>query len=209
VARRPLPAFLRIGLPLFGAAYYFYLRPQMLKAGTRSGEALRELPGDELIPAPNFQVTRAIDINAPPEMVWPWVAQLGRDGSGFYGLDSLTNQGVPSVAYLRQDLPVPQAGSALDAGYRLLSVEPDHFLIYGAFDLPTLLGETMERTTLILLEPAASHGTRLLVRTRGYTYSALGPLYNLFYEVFDYFQSMAQLDNIRQRAETMARLQRS
>jgi len=177
----------------------------MLKAGTLPGEAERQLPGDDLIASPNFQVTHAIDIDAPPEIVWPWIAQIGRDGSGFYGLDGLTNQGVPSVAYLRQDLPTPQSGEAMDSGYHILSVEPEHLLLYGSFDLPTIAGETMERTTLLLLERRDDH-TRLLLRTLGYTYGALGPLLNLCYEVFDFFLSSGQLPAIRQRAETLARL---
>jgi hypothetical protein len=52
-------------------------------------------------------------------------------------------------------------------------------------------------------------GTRLLVRTRGYTYGPLGPLYNLAYEIVDYLQGVAQLENIRQRAETTASLRLS
>ena len=196
-------AFLFMGL---GAGYYFFVRPQLLKAGTRLGESQRRLPGDDLIAEPNFQMTRAMDIDAPPEAVWPWIAQMGRERSGFYGLDNLSNQGIPSIAYLRQDLPVPQPGMALDEGYRIFDLEPNRFLLYGSFDLPTPIGSPAERTTLIQLERRRDGGTRLLVRTRGYTYGALGPLYNLVQEVVDFFDTTAQLDNIRQRAETMAYL---
>src|SRR5262245_23370427 len=118
-----------------GAAYYFFVRPQLLKAGTRLGESQRRLPGDDLIAEPNFQMTRAVDIDAPPEAVWPWIAQMGRERSGFYGLDNLSNQGIPSISYLRPELPVPQAGMALDDGYRVFDVEPNRFLLYGSFDL--------------------------------------------------------------------------
>jgi hypothetical protein len=189
-----------------GAAYYFFLRPQLLKAGTRLGESQRRLSGDDLIAEPNFQMTRAVDIDAPPEAVWPWIAQMGRERSGFYGLDNLSNQGIPSIAYLRPDLPVPQPGMALDEGYRVFDVEPNRSLLYGSFDLPTPIGSPAERTTLMLLERRRDGGTRLLVRTRGYTYGALGPLYNLIYEIVDFFDTTAQLENIRQRAETMAHL---
>src|SRR5258708_25985247 len=113
----------------------------MLRAGTVPGEVEGKLRGDDLIESPYFQVTHAIDIDAPPEIVWRWIAQIGRDGSGYYGLDGLTNQGVPSVAYLRQDLPAPQSGEAMDSGYRILSVEPEHLLLYGSFELPTIAGE--------------------------------------------------------------------
>ncbi len=207
MARRGSAPLLRSGLPvILGAGYYFFLRPQMLKAGTRLGESLRRLPGDDVVAAPNFQATRAVNIDAPPEAVWPWIAQLGRERSGFYGMDELNNQGIPSVAYLRQDLAAPAPGMAMDDGYRILDVQPNRLLLFGGFDLSTPMGNVIERTTLFLLERRQDGSTRLLVRTRGYTYGILGPVYNLFYEVFDFLNGMTQLQNIRQRAETMAHL---
>ncbi|MEP7289043.1 MAG: hypothetical protein ABI947_25085 [Chloroflexota bacterium] len=207
--RRTLSSLLRIALPVLGTAYYLSVRPRMLWAGTLLDERGRIFPGDDLIPAPNFQATRAVDIDAPPEIVWAWVAQMGRDGSGFYGLDSLTNGGVPSVAYLRKDLAAPQQGAAMDNGYHILALEANELLIYGAFDLPIPPGESMERTTLILLEMLPNGTTRLLIRTRGYTYGLFGVLYNLYYEVADTVHGTAQLRNIKLRAEILNRLQSS
>ena len=210
LARQRSSSALRTLLPVAaGAAYYLFLRPQMLKAGTQLGESQRRLPGDELIMTPNFESTRAIDIDALPEAVWPWIAQMGRDSGGFYGLDSLTNRSIPSVAYLRQDLPAPQVGMDMDAGYQVLEVEPNRLFLYGGFDLPTPMGSPMECTVLFLLERGHDGGTRLFLRRRGFTYGMLGPLYNAVYELVDYFDSMAQLENIRQRAETMAHLRKA
>jgi hypothetical protein len=178
----------------------------MLKAGTRLGESQRRLPGDDIIAMPGYQATRACNIDAPVEAVWPWIAQMGRDRTGFYGLDGLTNRGIPSAAYLRQDLPAPAVNMELDSGSHILAVEPNRLLLFGGFDLPTLFGEPMEQTTLLLLERLHDGGTRLLVRVRGYTYGAMGPLHNRLYEVFDYIHGIAQMENIRQRAEMMAHL---
>lgn len=189
-----------------GVAYYLFLRPQMLTAGTLPGEATGGLPGDEAIASPNLQSTRAINVDAPPEAVWPWIAQMGREHTGFYGLDNLTNQGIPSAAFLRHDLAAPATDMPMNGGFQIMKVEINRLLLYGSFDLPTLTGEPMEMTTLLLLTPRAGSGSRLLIRTRGYTYGPLGTLYNLAYEVFDYFNATAQLQNIRGRAETMARL---
>ncbi len=208
MAKRSVSSVLRVGIPLFGVAYYLYLRPRMRKAGTRHDESSRPLPGDDLIASPNFEMTRAINIDAAPEAVWPWIAQIGRNGTGYYGLDVLTNQGVPSAAYLRTDLPAPYKDEALDSGFHILAVEPERYLLYGGFDMPTPTGGTTERTTLLLLERREANKTRLLVRTRGYTYGMLGPVYNLFYEFADYWNAMAQLKNIQQRAEIMTQLSR-
>jgi len=211
LARRPIGSLLRMGLPLCGATYYFLVRPQLLRARTGPGEADCELPGDDLIASPNFQVTRGIDIDAPPDTVWPWIAQIGRDGTGFYGADRLTNRGIPSAAYLRQDLPALQIGSSLDNGARVLKAEPNRLLLVGGFDLPSPLGLTTERITLFLLQAGTqrfAEGTRLLIRTRGYTYGMFGPIYNLMAEIGDYLNGVAQLENIRRRAETLTRLQK-
>jgi hypothetical protein len=207
LARRKTSSVFRTGLLAgLGAVYYFFVRPQMLKAGTRLGESQRRLRGDDLIVEPNYQVTRAIEIDAPPEAVWPWIAQMGRDRNGFYGLDRVSNRGIPSLAYLRQDLPALEPGMLMDEGHRVLDMEPNRFMLYGGFDLPTPIGSPAERTTLMQLERRQDGGTRLLVRTRGYTYGTLGPFYNLVYEVIDYVNTTVQLENIRQRAETMGHL---
>jgi len=189
-----------------GFVYYYFLRPQMLKAGTLLGESQRRLPGDEIIASPGYQATRAIKIDAPPEAVWPWLVQMGRSQTGFYGIDRLTNDGQPSAAYLRNDLPALAKEVPLDNGARILDVEPNRMLLIGGFDMPTPLGEPMEQTQLFLLERQSDGSTRLLVRVRGYTYGTLGFLYNKVYEIIDYLNGSAQLNNLKQRAEMMAHL---
>jgi hypothetical protein len=208
VARKPSLRVDFSALPALGLFYFFFLRPQMLKAGTLLGESQRRLPGDELIIAPGYQATRAMNIDAPPGAVWPWIAQIGRDGTGYYGLDGLTNKGIPSAAYIRADIPAPAVDMPLDGGCRILRVEPERLLLFGGFDLHTPIGDPMEQTTLFLLERRRDGSTRLLVRVRGYTYGMFGMFFNRVYEVFDYLNGMAQLQNIRQRAETMAHLTR-
>jgi hypothetical protein len=198
----------RLGLPVLGAAYYFLLRPRLLTAGAQESDIVGTFPGDDLIQSPNFQAVRAVEIDAPPSIVWAWLAQMGRSGTGFYGIDTVTNRRVPSAAYVRTDLSAPEPGMALDNGYRILSIEPERLFLYGGFDLPAPLGELMERTTLFILEPVATDKTRLVLRTRGYAYGLLGSTYNLYYEMVDYLNSMAQLRNIKQRAEMLAKLQK-
>ena len=49
----------------------------------------RELPLGLL--AADLTATRAITVAAPPEHVWPWLAQLGQARGGFYSYDRLEN----------------------------------------------------------------------------------------------------------------------
>ena len=48
-------------------------------------------PGDDLIPAPRWSWTHGIEIGAPIEEVWPWIAQIGADKGGFYSYQWIEN----------------------------------------------------------------------------------------------------------------------
>ncbi len=192
---------------LGGALYYFFVRPQMLKWGSRLGESQRRLPGDEIIPDPSGQTTCAIDIDAPAEAVWPWLAQMGRERTGWYGLDILLNNGIPSATYLRRDLGEPVPGLELDRGLRVMTVEKKRLLVLGGFDLPNPVGGSMDVTLAYLLERKSDGGTRLLVRTRKRQYGFGGRIYELLREPLDFVLSYQQLNSLKARAETMAHLQ--
>jgi hypothetical protein len=63
-------------------------------------EAKKPLAGDELIPVPSAIETRSITIDAPPEAVWPWLAQMGFDRGGWYSYDQLDMRGTSSAKIL-------------------------------------------------------------------------------------------------------------
>ena len=67
------------------------LRRRYNRWGATDAEVRAALPGDALVPAPRLGYTRAISIDAPPERVWPWLAQLGQGRGGFYSYDGLEN----------------------------------------------------------------------------------------------------------------------
>jgi len=50
--------------------------------GAYAREINLALPGDELIPEPAERVTRAITVHAPPDEVWPWLAEIARVRGG-------------------------------------------------------------------------------------------------------------------------------
>ena len=56
-----------------------------LRWGATDAEVAAAMPGDELVPDPSFSATRAITIQAPPELVWPWIVQLGTGGGAAHG----------------------------------------------------------------------------------------------------------------------------
>lgn len=71
------------------ALYLGKVRQWMYTWGADDGEISAVLPGDEFVAADTPRTTRALTIDAPVAMVWPWLAQIGEDRGGFYSYDWL------------------------------------------------------------------------------------------------------------------------
>ena len=67
--------------------YRRVLRDRVLTWGATPDEAVRVLPGDELLADADIVSTRAITIAAPPAVVWPWLVQMGPGRGGAYTYD--------------------------------------------------------------------------------------------------------------------------
>lgn len=68
-----------------------FLRPARSHWGLSAEEASLPREGDELVKDPRWSWTHAVEVEAPPEAVWPWVAQIGADRAGFYSYQWLEN----------------------------------------------------------------------------------------------------------------------
>ncbi len=66
------------------ALYLGTVRQWMYTWGADDGEISAVLPGDEFVAAGTPTTTRALTIDAPVGLVWPWLAQIGEDRGGFY-----------------------------------------------------------------------------------------------------------------------------
>ncbi len=91
LTRRRRPPGLAVLATGLVAAYLAAVRPWMLRWGATTEETNKALPGDELVPNPGSQSTRAVTVNAPVGAVWPWLAQVGQDRAGFYSYEWLEN----------------------------------------------------------------------------------------------------------------------
>jgi hypothetical protein len=78
---------------LLAAGYAGVVRPRLLRWGATDDEVRRPFPAAELIPDGSRSATMAVTIDAPPERVWPWLAQMGTDRGGWYSWDRLDNFG--------------------------------------------------------------------------------------------------------------------
>jgi hypothetical protein len=78
-------------------------------------EKRRPLRVDSLVPESIFTSTHAITIDAPPERVWPWIAQMGAGRAGWYSWDAIDNGGAPSAATILPNLQTVVAGDVMPA----------------------------------------------------------------------------------------------
>jgi hypothetical protein len=100
---------------LFGL-YAVVLRPWFIDWGSTAEERAMALPGDELNPEPTWQVTRAVTIGAPADVVWAWLIQHGQDRAGFYSYDWLENlvgADIHNVDELRSEWQERSAGEGI------------------------------------------------------------------------------------------------
>ncbi len=78
------------GLVITGAAaaaYQWIVRPWQMRWGAFDEEVHGTMPGDDVVPAPNYEATRAVTIRATPDRIWPWLVQMGHGRAGFYSYD--------------------------------------------------------------------------------------------------------------------------
>ncbi|WLQ05082.1 SRPBCC family protein [Arthrobacter oryzae] len=148
-------------------AAYLVWRPAMLRWGTQGDEADEPLPGDDHVPRPTFQSTRAITIDVPPERVWPWIVQMGIYRAGFYTHDLVERamfraryvEGKHSATRIHPELQDLKVGDQVPYGggvYATVSeIEPNRHLVAGE---------------AFVLRPLPGNRTRLIVRSRGMGY---------------------------------------
>ena len=107
--------------------------------GASDAEAHRPLPGDDLVPRPDWEYTHAVTIDAPRAAVWPWLVQLGQGRGGFYsyeGLENLVGCDIHNVPELRPELQELREGDVVRmhrAGYgpEVVELEPSRALVLG------------------------------------------------------------------------------
>jgi hypothetical protein len=134
--------------------------------GATEAEVERTLPGDELIERAPGDMIHGVTIDAPPEAVWPWIAQIGDDRGGFYSYTFIENLMMGEDLYHNANRILPQfqnpqpgEGMIVDS-LQVYDVELGRWLLaaqssgVGDFDWVWLWH----------VEPMGTNQTRLLVR---------------------------------------------
>ncbi len=202
------PILRRAGwLTLSSAALVVYLhliRPWQLRWGSTDDEAARVLSGDDAVPQPTFNATRAITIAARPAEIWPWLVQIGITRAGWYSYDWLDNLGHPSAERILPQFQHLAVGDVIPMspdgkqGLRVQAFAPNHWLLWGS--------TAGDSTWYWGLEPVAAQQTRLITRVRvRYHWTSPTILFNLLVEFADIVMMRKCLRGIQRRAEQVSR----
>ena len=174
--------------------------------GATPDEVLAPMAGDARHPGAQFRATRAIMIAAPPELVWPWLVQMGCMRAGWYSHDLLDNRGRPSATTIEaawQDLHVgqwvpmvPKPPPTERTAFRVDSFEVDRWLLWTKPD----------STWSWQLTSSSDGGTRLVNRIRA-VYDRRAPLSAslsvVLLELGDFAMNRRMMRGIKARAESL------
>ena len=199
------------------AVYHPILLPWMTTWGSTTEEAHMRLPGDELVPRPTFQSTRAVTIIAPPERIWPWLVQIGQDRGGFYSYDWLENLfrlGIHSADRIVPEWQERAGGELVHAdanggnGWYVRDVRPPHALVLEMANVkagrPFRRDEPpfMEFTWAFVLQAHRDGRTRLLVRERVAFGKRLAQVAGSPVGLISFVMTQKMMRGIKSRAET-------
>jgi hypothetical protein len=212
-----------VGLATLGAVaagvYLLFIRPWHLRWGATNEEVHHSMPGDDLVTRVLTESTRAITINAPAEMVWPWLVQIGQGRGGFYSYDWLENllgldiHSADRILSEYQSLVVGDLVQlAPGSGMTVALIEPGQLLVlHETFD--PLTGRMIDRTAehpgrfvdgswAWLLKGHERQTTRLLTRFRAdLRPTFLGRPFLALLEPIIFMMEHKMLLGIKQRAE--------
>jgi hypothetical protein len=185
------------------ALYFRLLRERVLTWGATDAEASARLPGDELLEEADGVATRAIEVDAPPAAVWPWIAQMGpapRGGAYTYDwIENLLGLGMHSVDRVLPEFQHPEVGDTIGYGanrMRVERVEPERVLAWRSEDGNWVWTFVLE---------ARDGSTRLISRNRFRLPTLAARLAMLPMEPASLVMERKMLQGIKERAERLAR----
>jgi len=188
------------------ALYRWHTRPWMYTWGANA-QTRADLPGDELVVSGTPSTTRAVTIAAPPEAVWPWLAQIGENHAGFYSysiLERLAGARIHNANVVNPEWQELRVGDTIWLAKRygnrarqvVAAVEPNsHLVLMSPSDFARVQrGQKASGAWRFCLRRTDA-GTRLVVRGSG------GPAGQAAFDVIHFVMERRMMKGIRSRAE--------
>lgn len=181
--------------------YLLVLHPWLMNWGATPAETAMSLIGDESTLASDAYFTRAITIDAPPSVVWPWLVQMGQDRAGFYSntwLENLIGADIHNASSIHPEWQHRALGDSVPLA------RPDLLFGVGSLGHSSIVVLEPERaigyiTPRFVLQPISDRGTRLLARE---TIDSQGPIVSrlLIWDPMHFVMVQRMLRGIQERA---------
>jgi hypothetical protein len=154
-----------VGLLLSGVVAW--LPGYIATYGATENEIAATYPGDEILNSPVIMWTHGASISAPPEKVWPWIAQIGQSRGGFYSYTFIENMISRDGSYKNAPAILPQFQDPKPGVYIIADMLPIKEVKTGEYFLAAVddfFG--MGWTWGWYLRPEGTASTRLILRMK-------------------------------------------
>jgi hypothetical protein len=189
--------------------------------GSTPEEREMQLLGDEIVSAPQVVTNHAITIDAPPDCVWPWLAQMGWHRAGWYTarwVDKLlfplnwpsASRIIPELQDIHVGDFIPDGAPETKCGFLVEELEPGRGMaLHSTSHLPPSWRDkaSLDWSWAFVLTPIdQGQRTRFLFRSRWVTEPWWFTLAGWLGVVpADFLMSHDMLHGVKQRAEALAR----
>lgn len=180
--------------------YLFIIRPWQLHWGATQKEVELILPGDNLVLKPNFNATRAITINAEPELIWRWIIQMGSMRAGWYSIDRIDNGGKKSSDKILSEFQ----NIAINQFIPFTPNQKNGMWVkdFKKYQYILRVDKIGNATWLWYLIPDGNNKTRLLTRLKtNYVWKGFWIIYYLLFDMGDISMMRKCMKGIKWRAE--------
>lgn len=178
--------------------------------GATPEEICEPLPGDDVVPAATMRSTRAISIDAPPEYVWPWIAQLGQTRGGFYSytwLENIVGCRMTNADVIVADWQHPQVGDMFhlhpQVVLQVVQVEDGQALVVQGRPELVETSPGFDFSWAFVVRAEADGRTRLLIRERYLPHNGAAAAVINWAEVISTVMTVGTLRGVRERAEQL------
>jgi hypothetical protein len=179
--------------------YILFIRPWHLRWGAMDEEVQKPMLGDDLVPHPMLEATRAVTIRASAAEIWPWLVQMGYRRAGWYSYDFIDNDRI-HVNRIIPELQHLEVGDIMktdaEGGFTVATIDPNRSLVL------TIRSLYAQISSAIVLDEIDERQTRLIMRLRANFKPGLWTtLYYMLFEPGDFVMMRKQLLGIKQRVE--------